>query len=333
MSPKTKEKYDRLNRVLENFISGSSFDDENFFYEDEDFNFELMLAQLIMDIKSPLCNSRYHGRMRLQQSLNHSLAFLGTLKKDYADALSFAVDTGKVYLVSQKLYPNAESLVTVTDGEKRIYLATTDTIEDAYTITHEAMHYINFDEAAASENWHLMTEAFSIVAETLERKYFANLPVRPQDYQINEKNVLYALKVKAVKLDFLIRLILSYNRHRYINQYRLMELLQDQNEFYVYYATMEAREIMHNGRLNYGVLLRYVIGGCLSSYMLDRIDTNSKYLDEFRYLNDHAKEMSFIDTLTYLGLDVLEEYPIVLSNQSLKDIKGAYVKRVKNISQ
>ena len=37
MSPKTKEKYDRLNRVLEKFISGSSFDDENFFYEDEDF--------------------------------------------------------------------------------------------------------------------------------------------------------------------------------------------------------------------------------------------------------------------------------------------------------
>lgn len=317
-----KQIIERLNKILAEETVEESLGD---IYE---YEFIQNLTSIILNAPIPT-KRNYHSHMGLQQSIHHSLCFLEKLNQKYAATLHFILENDKINYKSVKEFPLSNSSVSLINGEKRVNLIVQNNIEDSYTLTHETLHFNNFDVENITDNWHLMTETFSILSENLQKRYFASLQISPRDYTNNEIDLLFSLKVKACCLDFEIRLIFLYLKYGYINEYWYTELFNGYNDFYVEVVSDHVLEIIANGELSFPLLQRYIIGGCLSAYMLERIDSNHRYINEFFELNDACNEMSFVDSLNYLDLEVTNKDIVLLSPKSLLKIKKAYISRIK----
>lgn len=314
----------KLNNILAKETKDESLKDV------EEYAFIQSLTNIILNIKIPP-KRYYHSHMRLQKSINHSICFLEQLNPRYAETLYYILNNNKINYDNISNNPLGISSVNIFNGDKLVNLIVRNNVEDSYTLTHETIHFNNFDINKITDNWNLMTEVFSILGESLQKEYFASLGDCPKDYDINEIDTIGALKIKAFQLDFEIRLILMYLEYGYINEYLCSELLNGYSEFYINTNCEHLANIVKQRELSFPLLQRYIIGGCLSAYMLERINNNHKYLYEFFELNDYCNEMEFIDTLKYLDLEVIDEDMILLSKKSLKDIEVSYAKKVKKL--
>ena len=317
--------FEKLNKILEEETSGETILDI------PEYAFIQSLVNIVLSIKTPIIPREYHSKMRLQRSINYSLTFLDKINPLYADILDFVLKHNHITIKSRDDYPDKLSRVHLVNGKRHIELFYGNTIEDSYTLTHETMHYYNFDDVGMSDNWHLMTETFSILMELLQKKWFASFSIPKRDYKNNEIDTLYALKIKAIRLDFEIRLIITYLENGYIDEYLFARLLEGYNEFYAEEVEEDIIDVLRNDELNFSMLQRDIIGGCLSSYMYERILNKPSRIAELINLNEYVKEMDFEDSLLYLGLDFEDEETLLLDSKSLNKIKGAYVKRVKNM--
>ena len=65
--------------------------------------------------------------------------------------------------------------------------------------------------------------------------------------------------------------------------------------------------------------------------MLDRVDSNSKNINEFFELNDIINKFKFLNLTNYLELDVVDARTFDLTDESYKKIENAFVKRLKKV--
>ena len=128
---------------------------------------------------------------------------------EYADRLHFMLNNGHISIRTRKRKEATPSTTSIVDGKKHIKLIRNRTVEDSYTTTHEFFHYDNMDVITPTINFELMTECISITSESLQKMWFERQRHQPKDYQLNEMDTLYALKVKAMKLHFELQLISS----------------------------------------------------------------------------------------------------------------------------
>lgn len=312
---------EQLNDILEIFIS----EDETTL---DDFIFIQSLVDIILDIQVPLKNQRYFSRMRLTKSLDYSFRFLESLDIDYAQKLHFIFSNGHISISKRKRNEDILSSTFVKNGQKHIRLITSNTVEDSYIVTHEFFHYENMNITNPTMNFELMTEGISITSEYLQRRWFESQKHQPFCYQLNERDTLYALKVKAYKLYFELQLIYRYMKKGEVSYEDLFEIIGSQDNFYKEYAVEDYEDIVKYGDLNFQALQRNVIGGCLSSHLIDKIASDESYIDLFKELHNCCNQMTFIDTLKALGIEVLDEDLVILSNKSLKLLKEEYSKRV-----
>ena len=111
-------------------------------------------------------------------------------------------------------------------------------------------------------------------------------------------------------------------------------LLDGKSDDYIYYACCDMKEISDRYEqtgilyLNFMYLQRYIIGYLISTHIVERINQDRKYIDQFIELNDNSNNMSFIDTLKELDLEVVDEDYVILSDDSLKQLKKEYKKRI-----
>lgn len=295
----------------------------------EDFILIQNLVDIILSIPVSLNNQRYFSRMRLTKSLDYSFKFLESLNVDYAQRLHFMLNNGHISIRPRKRKEIALSTTSIVDGRKHIKLITSGTVEDSYTTTHEFFHYDNMDIENPTINFELMTEGISITSESLQKLWFERQKQQPRDYHLNERDTLYALKVKACKLHFELQLIYRYMEKGEIGYEDIFDIVDCQNQFYRDNAYEEYDDILRNGDLNFQSLQRNVIGGCLSAHILDRVIADSSYISVFKNVHDWCNQMTFVETLKYLGLEVIDEDKIILSNKSLVLLREEYSRKVK----
>lgn len=313
--------FDELNQILKDFTDG---------YEDtSEYAFIQSLVDIILAIDIPLNSTEYHSCMRLNRSISHSYEFLKGLKKEYAEQLHFILESGHITYDESKEGITRLSQTIFEGNERRIILRVRGNIEDSYTLTHEYFHYANMDINNITNNWDLMTEAISITSEGLQKEYFRKLGAR--DFRLNELDILYALKVKAIQLDFELQLIYTYLKYGQINEFLFSEIFNYKSDFYFDMAYADYLEIKRHGEMSYPILQRNVVGGVLANHMLYRIGEDSKKLGEFITVHENCTQMCFTDTLKFLDLDVVDDYLVLLSKDSLKTLKKEYVHRVKSV--
>ena len=135
----------------------------------------------------------------------------------------------------------------------------------------------------------------------------------PRDYKNNEANTLYDLYLKAILLDFEIKLISYHAKYDYISECLLDKLVGS----YGRYASRIRAHLFHilkDAHLCVHELHRDIVGGILSTHMYERISNNPKLIKEFVELNDWCNNMEFKDTIKYLDLDLASENNVILSN-------------------
>lgn len=316
--------YDILNKILQSVI------DEELFFE-EDYLLIKKFCEIIINAGIPFFKTKYNSSMGINTSLVYSLDFLEKIDPRYSYNLERIINNNQLYLHDGKDNYGLSQLI-VEDGKSIINMYQRGTIEDSYTLTHENIHDTNRDINNLTVSWHLMTETFSILSEMLQMEYFRNLKNVPRNYKLNEMDTLIALYIKACRLDFEIELLFAYNRYGYINRYIYNEILSKYNNLYEKSeASVHLLDIIDNGDLEYTSLQRDIVGGILSSYMFERIDTNPSRIQEFIELNDNINYISFIDVLNYLELDVVDKKYVLLSNTSNDILNDCYKRRLKRV--
>ena len=311
-----------LNNLLASFLENEEF-------IEEDYSLVKEFANMIVSARFPLGNSKYHIRIPLNKSIHYSLDFMSKLNKKYGEILEEIMKNKTMEFEYVNSKNKILSRYIFNDEEQKIKIYVRSNLEDTYTISHETMHYINTNPSNLTSNWDYMCEVFSILTEKLQQDYFGSLPNGPKEYMNNERDTLFALYVNACQLDFIIKLIFEYEHKKEINEYDIFYLV-GKNPYYAEYATHNIIKCMEENELNFYTLQRYVIGGILSTHMYERIHNDKKKISEFIELNDFVTKMSFIDTLKYLDLEVIDEDAVILSPESNKLLRMQYEKRTKN---
>ena len=312
--------FEKLNLLLDSFVSEEPIDEDEFI-------FIRQLINIVLSTGLPQNSTMYHSQMRFNTSLKHSLNFLETINPRYRENLEKLFENDQVVLEKG----NGLSEMVVRDDRSIMMLYQRGTIEDSYTLTHENIHDTNRVLSNLTVNWHLMTEAFSILSELLQRDYFATLSNTPRDYRLNELDTLYAILIKACQLDFEINLVCKYLEYGFVNGYVIFECLEDKSDFYTDWVIRDILDSIKQGDFNFSLLQRNVIGGILSSHMYARIKSKPSRIREFIELNDNSNAMEFLDTLHYLDLDVVDGDSFQLSSESVKTLTYNYKNRVKGV--
>lgn len=274
----------------------------------------------------------------VQTSIDYSLEFLNSLNRDYAENLMNAFGNDDVITNNMKSGNEVSKVIYDTnEKKKKIEFVTTSTIHDSYSLTHESIHYKTIDLDNITTNWEYTTEGYAMTAESLQREFFKNYPNKISEYRYNEIANLLGVIEKACILDFEISLMKLYMIKKQITDEDIHLLLSNKSDDYIYYASCDMKDISDRYEqtgvlyLNFIYLQRYVIGYILSTHMLERISQDRKYIQQFIELNDNSNNMNFVDTLSELDLEVVDEDYVILSNNSLKKLKKEYKKRIINL--
>lgn len=278
---------------------------------------------------------KYKTYVPFQTSIDYSLEFLNKLNKRYAENLMNIFGNEDVIVRKMENDNDVSKIIYDTkDKNKKIEFVTSNTLYDSYSLTHETIHYSTLDLDNITTNWEYTTEGYAMTAEALQKKFFSNYPYAISEYKYNERSNLLGVIEKTCMLDFEINLIKLYMIKKQITEEDIHLLLKGKTDDYIYYASFDMKDISDRYEqtgvlyLNFLYLQRYVIGYILSTHILERIKHNKKYIKQYIELNDNSNNMSFVDTLKELNLDVIDEDYIILSNESIKQLKKEYKKRI-----
>lgn len=269
---------------------------------------------------------KYKEKTDLDKSIDYSLDFIESVDPKYREIIEDAINQG---LITYNYDNNSDALskLYLINGKKNINFVVTNTIGDSYTFTHEGFHYINVDLNKLPSNWWLMTETISMTAETLQKMYFEKNNLYLPEYKYNEINNYCGIIEKSYMLDFETQLLKEFLNGRKITEDTMYNILNNQNDDYIYLACMDYEEMMKTGYMNYSILQRYIISAVLSSRLLKIIQKDNSY-KQFIELNDNCNDMEFSDTLKYLGLKLKDDKKIILSDESLNELNTEYFEKV-----
>ncbi len=303
---------------------------QEYFYEDTeevDFSFLKNMTSIVRTPKFHLQKQSYHSHMRISRSFSLAKEFLTTVDPRYGEYLELLMTSGKIHIHPRVgKYLESLSCMIASEEDKQIEFYATDTIEDAYTFAHESMHSWNCREKNPTYNWELMTEGMSILIESLAEDYFRGKSLR--EYRKNKRDTYYALRIKAIALEFEIRLLEFYQLYRYLDEELLDQIFSGFPHTVEDILTRDLERIWEDKELQCYDLERNVIGGVLASYMHQRILEKPSRIGEFVELNDSLNELAFEDTLYYLGLEVLDVGTLELSKESQKQLQMSYQKEL-----
>ncbi len=310
-----------LNQLLCDFV----YEDD---WEDVDISFIRSLQNIITSQKVSLLQQSYKTKMGIEKTKEYAHRFLRRLDRRYDDYFTLLLDTGVIHIHDRMKRKLKLSTMSITSSGKIIDIYATKTIEDAYTYVHEMMHSWNCDENNLTVTWHLMTEAFSILAESLQCDDM--IGIHPEAIK-NKRDTYYALQIRAIILQFELDLVDLYMAHGYIDDDMMLHYLKSKNRYEQGIIDLHLDWIEENGMLRFDSLQRDIIGGVIASYMHNRILEHPKRIQEFIELNDHCNEIPFLDVLRYLDLEVEDEYSWILSKKSLQTLEKSYQKELKSL--
>ncbi len=265
---------------------------------------------------------QYHLTIPTEQSIEYSIDFINSINNEYADmARDFLSSLEYCNLIYRS---DISSYVYNYKGHPKMNLFLSNTIEDSYVITHEIFHCINF---GSTLNRALMTETISLTAERLQQEYLKEF-VGVIECQKRELDILCGIIEIAYMLDFELKLVKHYLTYKKIDKDFVDNFISLKNRRYASIIKEDIEEIIGYNKLRYYYHQRYIIAIILSSLLVNRINDNPNNIKLFIELNDNCNTFSFIESLKYLGLEVVDKDNIILSDDSLNLLEREYQKRL-----
>lgn len=290
----------------------------------EDLLFIKSLINIILNNKVEIEQPIYTQRVFLKDSIKESLEFLNNIDSKYCILLKDIIENK---YINYNYDQNKVSNFIYKDNKKKINLAVAGNISDSYSLTHEFFHYNNIDINNITSNWYLITELLSMVAEIFQKEYFEKNGTIYKEYTYNEMYNYLGVLEKTYMLDFEIKILEIYMKHKFIDKNTIHYLLEDKDDIYINAAFYDIYEITNTLTLNYPELQKYVISGVLSSHLLSIYNKNSNY-DLFKYLNDNCNKMTFVETLETMSLSLVDKKYVILSDNSLKILEEEHKERI-----
>lgn len=307
---------DKLNKILE-----ESYDEiiTNKYYAIIESLLDIILSNKI--ITRP---ANYKLTMPTKNSIEYSINFINSISNRYGDMAKNIFSSPEYYNIIYRT--DVASCVYNYKGHTKMDLFLGNNIEDSYIITHELFHCINF---GFTSNWTLITETISLTAERLQQEYFKKLDIK--EFQKREQNMFFEIHQLAYMLDFELKLIKYYLIYKKIDGDFLFSFLNSKDKRYVGIIGEIIDEILGYNSLRYNYYQRYIIAIILSSLLVNCINDNPNNIKLFIDLNDNCNQFSFIESLEYLGLEVIDKDNIILSDNSLEILGKEYQKRLSKL--
>lgn len=302
-------------------------------YKLEDLKLISDLVKIVLSVPLSLEVPIYKYPMSLETSLYHAKNFLEILNKDYKKDLENAINDG--YAVFRVVEEFFELSATINDASnKYIEYNMTGYVFDVYSIVHELIHYTSLDVKNKTINWRLTTEAYAFVAEALLSQYLKSIPYNIPEIELNDISNIVGVVEKTFMLDFEIELMKLFMIKKNITHEDIVGILKNKNETYIEYAILDLKNIYEKYNtdkiyeLNFSNYQSYVIGYLLATHILNKINNDTSYISEYINLINNSNNMTFVDTLKKLDLEVIDEENVILSDNSIKVLKREYTKRV-----
>lgn len=308
---------DRLNKVIEKFIRDTEIKDE------KSFDFINNMIDIFERHYNVTGIDNYKKKIKFNKNYKYSYKFLKSINPSYADYLKKCKKNGTIELLDKNKDNELFAYSEYVEGQEKIYLLLSNTLEDSYNLSHELIHATTLGEDI-SVTRHIFCEAFSYAIEELQRDYFeANTKLK--EYAINRENILFTIKKICTELTIEQQLILMYleNGKLYIND--LLEIYNYNQDKKIFNETIE--KILTQNDISLDIQQRYVIGYIFGCYIVERI-YQSKSLNEFVELNENINNYSEIELLHNLGLSLTEEETFNLTDESYKKLEKSYQKRI-----
>lgn len=307
---------DRLNKIVEKFVRETKIKDEN------SFNFIKNLIDIFERHYNESYIANYKKKISFNKNYRYSYQFLKAINPSYAEYLKKCKKDGTIELL--QMNKNDElAYCDCVDGEPKIYLSLSDTLEDSYNLSHELIHATTLGEDTSITR-HIFCEAFSYAIEELQRDYFeANTKIK--EYTINRENTLFDIKKICERLTIEQKLILKYleNGKIYIND--ILDIYNETKNKRIVSNVFE--KIIKRDDISIDIQQRYVIGYIFGCYMVDRIYQNENF-NEFFTLNENINNYSEAELIYSLDLSLTDEENFNLTSESYKKLEKSYQKRI-----
>lgn len=304
---------EELNKLLEDFINH---------YDVKDIReviFTSNLSTIIDKYPINFKSSEFKIKMELNKSINITRLFLESLSIEYASMF----DKIKENIDFVKLQEVEFSYCDYVDGKPYIFLPYSNTLKDAFELTHEMIHATTaVDDDSITRN--IFCEVPAVCSEMLLKDYLKNKGIK--EYGIND--IIYIVSIKYYnKINmFQTMLISEFLDNGIITPSNFMNML---NKFNLKDATEIAEYISENIEKNdfdIFFLNRYIIGYTLACYLYDNFS-----IEEFVELNNSINSFEVTDFLDYLNLDYKDDMYLDLTPDSYDKIEKSYKKRLKKI--
>lgn len=307
---------DRLNKILKESYAELS-----------DNKYSAIIESLLDIVLSNMIITRstnYKLAMPTKNSIEYSIDFINSISNRYGAIARNMFSSLEYYNIIYRT--DIESCVYNRNGHPKMDLFLGNTIEDSYTITHELFHCINF---GFTLNRNLITETISLTAERLQQEYFKKIDIK--EFQKRERNIFFEINQLAYIVDFELKLIKYYLTYKTIDNDFLSRFINSRDRRYARIIEEEIDEILGYNHLRYNYYQRYIIAIVLSSLLVNLINDNPENIKLFIGLNDNCNQFSFIESLEYLGLEVINKDIPILSNDSLNILEKEYQKRLSKL--
>ncbi|HPF82917.1 MAG TPA: hypothetical protein PLV83_01955 [Bacilli bacterium] len=329
--------YDELNSLIYNFIYFAYGDPENSIVREE-LDIDNQLCDIIINnynFKNLKEKTKFKKKMDLNKTIELSKQFLNTIKKEYAAKLNENIEYGKILFPE---YDNVMELgyVEVDEHNNKIILVKLlNNIRDIFSLTHEEIHDVVYNVDSITDTSNILCEVPTILSELLLADYVKDKMNKNELINYKKEFLqVYAFTALNFKLQFL--LIDEVITNGYIDKIslanivlKIIEICNDESlAFDILYRV---RELSNEDMSFYFQDLRYINGIVLASYLHDKILNNPKLIKCFSGYNETYFDKSIPQVFKSIGLDVVDEDLLKISEDSYNELEKSFQKELKRV--
>lgn len=311
--------YDDLINIIKDYIYKSGAEDF------EGFTMSYNCSEVLLSERKFKFDYKYKKKIDFKRIDYLVEDFLSKLNPSYLEYYRIRKSDGTFIFNPNDKSGFGYSTFNDDTNSHEIYVGLTGYIEDAFSIVHELFHDINMhDDLFDSVGRYFFTECLSMLGEFLFYDYLADKNF--VDKKNNMQMMLYFLRLKALEVNFNLKLIKSYFENGYLSSRIIDDVIKSYPSEYKNEILDVISEICDQGWPTLEDQQVYILASLAATYMYDRIKNDKKYLNELFDLNQVLNDFDLSQVLDYLEL---EHSDFDLNNETYSMLRDKYKKFVK----
>lgn len=287
--------YSHLIDIIKDYVYKSGAEDF------EQFQMIFNCSNLLLEERKFKLSDEYSRKFDFKKIDSLVEEFLYELNPSYLDYYRLRKDDGSFIFNFNDKTGFAYSTFNDDINNREIYVGITGYIEDAFSIVHELFHDMNMTGEVDSEGREFFSECLSIVGEFLFNDFIVDKNIVDQNVTISL--CLYCLRMKALEVNFNLRLIQEYLSNGFLSDSIINNIINSYSEEFRNYIFDIIDDICEEEWPTLDDNQTYILSCLCATYMYDRIKNNKKYLDELFDLNQVLNDFDLSQVLDYLDLN------------------------------